>query len=108
MDSQLFKRVLIIGTLALAALFFGRMLSGVDEVVSDKILIVSVEKTALYSEPNANSYKLLELEKGDKVELIADSADIENLEWINVANGPFTGYIKSAFVEKSVMFQESK
>lgn len=108
MDSQTFKRILILGGIAIAALFFGRMLIGVDEVVSDKILIVSVEKTSLFAEPNASSYKLLELVKGDKVELITESADFSDQEWINVSNGPFSGYVKSAFVQKSVMFQESK
>ncbi len=93
------KKILII--LYLAAFIGGiflcsKMLSNIDRMSPQKIIYFKDAAGYIMAEPNENSMKLLELDKGDKLELVS-----EGDEWYKVINGPFEGYVKRKSISEN-------
>ncbi|MFC1561594.1 SH3 domain-containing protein [candidate division KSB1 bacterium] len=102
MDSLTFRRILVIVAIAVAVIFLVKMIGALDTILPDKILIVSAETVSIYTQPNANSLSLVELQKGDKLEHLDES----NGDWLKVGHGQFTGFVKADHVEKSARYKE--
>ena len=77
-----------------------KMLSNINRITPQKIVYFRDTTGYIMAEPNEKSMKLLELDKGDKLEFVSRGD-----EWYKVVNGSFEGYVKRESIsEKPVKY----
>jgi hypothetical protein len=103
MSENKFKILLVFAAIIFTGVWLGRMIKSVDNVTPENILIVEMDNTGLYSDPDSSSYKLITLNKGDKLVWISEEND-----WINAQQGSFSGWVPAKRVKKSARFKEDE
>ncbi len=90
------KKILIIlyVIVGFGAIFLcGRMINSINRIAPKNIVHFIDDSGYIMSEPDDKSIKLLELEKGDKLELV-----VKENGWCKVINGPYEGFVRTSSI----------
>ncbi|MFC1555707.1 hypothetical protein ACFL67_01350 [candidate division KSB1 bacterium] len=105
MDAKSMKRFLFIVAAVICVSIFVKMIGAIDTIIPEKIIMVTEDNTKLHMSPARTAISFVELNKGDKLEVIEALSDSS---WLKVSNGQFTGFVEKSRIQKTARYTERK